>query len=69
MQPVGDHQFLLAFFFGNSHRLLTQYMDAGARGADRVFAMQMVGQPDVDGNDVAAFQPLLVFLVAGEQLG
>jgi hypothetical protein len=44
-------------------------MDAGARGADRVFAMQMVGQPDVDGNDVAAFQPLLVFLVAGEQLG
>src|SRR2546428_211387 len=49
------------------HRSLADDMSAGARGLDRVIAVQRVGQRDIDGLDVFTLQRLakLVVVIAG----
>ena len=44
-------------------------MDSGTRSLDRIFAVQVIGQPDVDSIDVAAFETLLVFFIGIGRFG
>ena len=74
VQPVGDHQLdvgsarrrvdhLLALLLGHRHRLLAQHVHARLGRAHGVLAVQVVGQRDVDGVDLAAAQAGVVLVV------
>ena len=74
VEPVGRHQHdarrvsrrnhRLAFGNGDGQRLLNEGMDAGLGRTDRIVGMHGIGQCDVDGVNVPAFQHLVILLVA-----
>ena len=73
LDAIGDHQLHVrlaagvdhpgAFGGGDSHGLLAEDMLAGLGGADGVFGVHAVGQPDVDGIDLGIVRDLVEVLV------
>ena len=76
VQPVGDHELdavaprhldhPLAVLRSDRHRLLAENVQAGTRGALRVFTMHRIGQRDVDGVDLATPEELVGIVVAAD---